>query len=365
MNSSRAAFWYPADPPPQIAPLPIKNQSNSQLAHKFGEWLVAQRFSRTAHQAYTKVALGFCHFIGKRHVRTTNHLDVRFFLIDLMKRDLTVDGFNRHLYALRRFFDFLYMGGVVDAVAPRLVRGRRRDRPLPAVVSVADVGRLVKAAGSVRNQTMIELLYSTGCRVGELVRIRVEDVDRSRRTIQVTGKGKERTVFFGSRAARLVRKLLRGRRKGPLFLPELLKQTGCIHADNGVWRLHWRDYSGGTVHAYKTSTYLGINLTLRQAKLRAKQLVPKSKLVCPPQYRHLQRQAVTRVLRYAALRAGLARTTPHMIRHSFATHLLQHGADIRHIQGLLGHTSLITTQIYTRVVNTELAKVHRRFHPRR
>jgi site-specific recombinase XerD len=365
MSSSSAAFWHSANPPAQVAPLPIKNQSNSQLAQKFGEWLVAQRFSRSAYQAYTKVAFAFCHFIGKRHVRTVNHLDVRFFLIDLMKRNLTADGYNRNLYALRRFFDFLYVDGVVDAVAPRLVRGKRRDRSLPAVISVADVGRLVKAAGTVRNQTKIELLYSTGCRVGELVRIRVEDVDQSRRTIQVAGKGKERTVFFGSCAARLVRKHLNGRRKGPLFLPELLKQTGCIHADNGVWRLYWRDYSGGTVHAHKTSTYLGINLTLPQAKLRAMQLVPKSKLVCPPQHRHLQTQAVARVLRYAALRAGLARTTPHMIRHSFATHLLQHGADIRHIQGLLGHTSIATTQIYTRVANTELAKVHRRFHPRR
>src|SRR5277367_4507797 len=94
------------------------------------------------------------------------------------------------------------------------------------------------------------------------------------------------------------------------------------------------------------------------------QLVPKSKFACPPQHRHLQTQAVARVIRYAALRAGLARITHHMIRHSFATHLLQKGADIRHIQGLLGHTSLTTTQVYTRVANTELAKVHRRFHPR-
>jgi integrase/recombinase XerD len=70
------------------------------------------------------------------------------------------------------------------------------------------------------------------------------------------------------------------------------------------------------------------------------------------------------VIRYAALRAGLARVTPHLIRHSFATHLLQKGADVRHIQGLLGPTSLITTQVYTRAANTELAKVHRRFHPR-
>ena len=364
MDSSNISHWYPAIPPAQHPPLPIRNESNSELAYKFGEWLVAPRFSRSAYEAYTKVAFSFCHFIGQRHVSTTNHLDARFFLIDLLKRDLTVDSYNRHLYALRRRFDFLYMGGVVDAVAPRPVRGRGRERRLPAVVSVGEVGRLVNAAGTLRNQTMIELLYATGCHVRELVRIRVEDVDRSRRTIRVAGKGKERTVFFGSRAARPLKLHLEGRRKGPLFLPELPKQTGSVHAHNGVWRLHWRDDSGGTVRAHKSSTFLGINLTLRQAKLRAQQLAPKSKLVCAPPSRHLQTPAVARVIRYAALRAGLARITPHLIRHAFATHLLQEGADIPHIQGLLGHTSLITTQVYTRVANSELAKADRRFHPR-
>jgi site-specific recombinase XerD len=198
MSPSNISHWHPAMPPAQNPVLPTRNKSNSELAYKFGEWLVAQRFSRSAYEAYTKVAFSYCHFIGQRHVSRTNHLDVRYFSIDLMKRDLTVDGYNRHLYALRRFVDFLYMGGVVDAVAPRLVRGKRHERALPAVVSVADVGGLVKAAGTVRNQTRIELLYATGCRVGALVRIRIEGVDRSRRTIQVAGKGKERTVFFGA-----------------------------------------------------------------------------------------------------------------------------------------------------------------------
>jgi site-specific recombinase XerD len=216
MNSSNISLWYPAIPPTQSTPLPLRNKLNSELAFKFGEWLVSERFSRSAYEAYPKVAFWFCHFIGQRHVSTTNHPDVRFFLIDLMKPDLTVDGDNRHLYALRRFFGFLYMGGVVDAVAPRLVRGRRGDRRLPAIVSVANVGRLVNAAGSVRNQTMIELLYSTGCRVGEFVRIRVEDVDQSRKTIRVAGEGTERTVFFGSRAARLLGKHPRRSAQGPI-----------------------------------------------------------------------------------------------------------------------------------------------------
>jgi site-specific recombinase XerD len=189
-------------------------------------------------------------------------------------------------------------------------------------------------------------------------------VGHSRRTIRVAGKGKERTVFFGSRAARRLRKHLRGQRKGPLILPELLRQTGCIHAHNEVRRLHGRDDSGRTVHAHKSSTYPGINLTWRQPKLRAQQLVRKGKLFCAPQSRHLQTQAVARVMRSAALRAGLARITPQIIRRSFATHLLPEGADIRHMQGLLGHTALITTQINTRVASTEPATLHCRFHPR-
>ena len=138
--------------------------------------------SLSAHQAYTKVAFSFCRFIGSHRLSKITYLDIRFFLTEAMKRNLSVDGYNRHLYALRRFFDFLYMGGIVDAVAPRLVRGRRSLRPLPAVVPVADIGRLIKAAGSARNKAMVESLYSTGCRVGERVAIRAEDVDLSRRT---------------------------------------------------------------------------------------------------------------------------------------------------------------------------------------
>jgi len=327
--------------------------------------MVAQRFSRSANQAYMKVAFSFCHYISTRHVSTVDHMDVRYFLIELMKRDLSVDGFNRHLYALRRFFDFLYIGGIVDSVAPRLVRGRTRAPSVPSVVSISDVAVLIKNAGSIRNQTMIELLYSTGCRVGEMVGMRVEDIDYSRRTIRVVGKGKARIVFFGPTAASLLKRHLGRRKKGFVFVPELLKQVGCVACHMNIWRGHYRDYSRGLVHAHATSTYLGLGLTRCMAWRKFRELVPQRKLQCPLQYRSLRTTSVARVLRYAALRAGMARVTPHMLRHSFATHLLNRGADIRHIQGLLGHTSILTTQTYTRVAPVELARVHQKFHPRR
>jgi integrase/recombinase XerD len=359
-------YWYPPTTPLLRSLLPLPNRANSQLAEKFSEWIIAQRFSRAAHQAYTKVAFAFCHFLGDRHVSSATHMDVRYFLIDVMNRNLSVDGYNRHLYALRRFFDFLYMGGVVDSVVPRLIRGRQRMKlVLPRVVATTDIARLVDAAGSVRNKAMVELLYSTGCRVGELVGIRVEDIDLSRRTIRVSGKGKERTVFFGSRAKKLVKAHLGSRKKGPLFQPVEPNQKGCVHQSGNLWTAHWKDYSQGRVHAHKTSTSLGRNLNRRQAWRIFRRKVPQWRLRCEPRKRHLRTTSVARVLLYASQKAGLGRVTPHMIRHSFATHLLHRGADIRHIQELLGHSSLITTQVYTLVAPTDLQAIHRRFHPRR
>ena len=113
----RDSYWLPSASQQRPA-LPILNKTNSQLAQKFGEWLVAMRFSRAIYQAYTKVAFLFCAFLADRPLQSASHMDVRLFLIEVMKQNVAVEGFNRHLYALRRFFDFLYLGGVVDSVVP-------------------------------------------------------------------------------------------------------------------------------------------------------------------------------------------------------------------------------------------------------
>lgn len=103
--------------------LPISNRNNRELVQRFAEWLVAQRFSRSCYQTYTKTAFALCHFLGKRDLSSVGHMDIRMFLIDRMRRDLSANGYNRRLYALRdilplrRLFDFLHIGGVVDEVA--------------------------------------------------------------------------------------------------------------------------------------------------------------------------------------------------------------------------------------------------------
>lgn len=361
-RSIRGPYWTSPHSARQRPPLPIRNATNADLAQKFAEWLVAQRFAPVTQLAYKRVAFRFCNFLRGRPLKKATHLDVRSFLIEVMKRDLSVDGYNRHLWALRRFFDFLFMGGVVDSVTPRFVLGKRHRRPLPRVLGEHEMKALIRGAATDRERAVLELLYSTGCRVGELAHIRIEDVDWRRRTIRVFGKNGERTVFFGKSAATAVKRYVAQRRSGPLFIPTYRQQHGCVHWNSVGWVAVWRDYSQG---GRRTSTYLGSRISYRQAWALFRKLAPKSKLTRAADERPICTAAIARVIELAASRARLSRVTAHMIRHSFATHLLDRGADIRHIQGLLGHSSLQTTQIYTRAVPAELALTHSRFHPRR
>ena len=359
----RGPYWCSPHSVRQRPPLPIKNATNAELAQKFGAWLTAQRFAPVTQLAYKRVAFRFCNFLGGRHLKSVNHLDVRSFLIEVMKQDLSVDGYNRHLWALRRFFDFLFMGGVVDSVAPRFVLGKHHRRPLPRVLGEHEMKTLIRAAVTDRDKAILEVLYSTGCRVGELVRIRIEDVDWRRRAIRVAGKNGERTVFFGRRAATALESYLAGRRSGALFIPTHRQQHGCVHWNGKAWAAVWVNYSAPSPR--RVSTFLGIKLNYRQACSLFRKRVSRHKLHRQPEERPVCTGAIARVIELAASRARLGRVTAHMIRHSFATHLLHRGADIRHIQGLLGHSSLQTTQIYTRIVPAELALTHSRFHPRR
>ncbi len=344
---------------------PLKPLPTWELVTHFREWLRVLQYSRTAQESYSRAVSKFCVYIGDKPLTAVTHHDVRTFLFDLTRRDISVQCASRFLGGLKCFFDFLYLGGVVDTVAPRFIRGRGHTSRLPRVVSEAKIRRLISAAGSLRDKAVIELMYATGCRAAEIVGMRIEDIDFERQTILVRGKGSSRTVFFGKPAKKALRLYFAKRKKGIAFLTDNIRQRGSVSRYSRQWNGYWRDYTQGHDLVRTRVKYLGpSSLTRAQASKRFKQLVPN-----PNQGQTEQKQPITiyvifRIFRFASHRAGLGRVTSHQMRHSFATHLLDHGANVRQIQQLLGHRSLNTTQAYTRVSTCNLGAAYKRFHPR-
>jgi len=224
----------------------------------------------------------------------------------------------RRLAAVRSFGKFLCREGVLAANPGAALRGPRPDKKLPHFLTLADVQRLLAAppdtgwAGR-RDRAILETLYSSGIRVSELVGLDVADTDLNDGVITVRGKGKkERLALLGPEAVSAVSRWLRDR---AALLNRYGKESAAVFLNK----------SGGRLTARSVGRMLG--LRLRQAGLDP-------------------------------------RTSPHTLRHSFATHMLDAGADIRGVQELLGHKSLTTTQVYTHVTTQRLKDGYRKAHPR-
>ncbi len=222
----------------------------------------------------------------------------------------------RTLSALKGFFRFLHEAGTLpDAAIGRLATPKVL-RKIPFVLAPHEIDALIALPDAsplgVRDRALLELDYSTGLRVSELCGLRFENIDRDRRFVRVRGKGsKERIVPYGRSADAALSSYLSGAR------PALL---------------------GARISAYVFLNYRGGPLS---------------------------RVGFWKLLRHYAGRAGFSgRISPHTLRHSFATHLLEGGADLRAVQELLGHSSISTTQIYTKLDMDYLLEVHRTFHPR-
>ena len=244
-------------------------------------------------------------------------LAVRSYLAYLRSEKLSKTTIGRHLSALRTFFAFLKREGRASSNPAKSVGSPRREKTLPRALSVAEAGAVVEARGregalGTRDRALLELLYATGLRVSELVGLRLADVDLSARQVRTVGKGrKERVVPFGQPAAAALRAWLKER---AAFAP-----------------------------AARDAEILFLNA-------RAGRLTDRS---------------VRRILDRAVLSAAVPRhASPHALRHSFATHLLAAGADLRSIQELLGHASLSTTQRYTHLDAERLIEVYRKSHPK-
>jgi integrase/recombinase XerD len=331
-----------------------------EMVSRFDMWLRHQKFTAQVRANYCKIAREACLFFGSLPLRSVTPLDVSEFLGHISTPSWSASQFSYYLAALRSFFDFLYLGGVVHSVAPRFVRGPVKTQSIPRVLSQTQVSRLLDAAPSLRDRALLEFLYATGCRSGEVTKLKVSDLDFGRRQALVSLKGKERIVYFGREAATSLRMYLKKRTVGPLFLDDLPKQRGFLVRTTDLWQARWLEYPG----RIQRTKYLGSSRTIpyRIARARFERLLKGASLDRP---RHgIEVHTVLMIVRAAGQRIGLDRVTPRMLRHSFATHLLENGADIRLIQVMLGHTLLSTTEIYAHVGNLAVAAAFRNCHPR-
>jgi integrase/recombinase XerD len=270
---------------------------------------------------------GYLEAAGVRGLGETTESDVAGFLAALRLGDeshppLSATSAARAVVAVRGLHRFALLDGLVHDDVAAEVRPPIPPRRLPKAVPVESVVALIDAAGSIegprglRDRALLELLYGTGARISEAVGLAVDDVDRGQAAVRLAGKGgKERVVPVGSYALRAVEDYLSRARPA-------LAAAGRAGVRGGTLFLNAR---GGP----------------------------------------LSRQSAWAILRAAAERAGLgAEMSPHTLRHSFATHLLDGGADVRVVQELLGHASVTTTQVYTLVTVDRLREVYATSHPR-
>ena len=296
-------------------------------------------------------------------MRRVTPMDISDFITHNLPPHWSDTHVSQQLGALRCFFDFLYMGGIVDSVAPRFLRSRGRIKKLPQTLTQSQVKKLLRAATNTRDKAMVELFYATGCRVSELSVLRVEHIDFIRRRFPVKGKRKERMVYFGVPAHRAIRQYIGRRRSGYLFQDVIVQQKGYITYYKKAWIGHWRDHrANGERHC----KWLGNpnNTSLIAAKAKFRKFLKNVDLIRHKPDRPLTRSTLGRIVQEIGRRAGLGMVSPKILRHSFATHLLERGANIRAIQELLGHSYLSSTQVYTRISNNAVASTFKRFHPR-
>lgn len=271
---------------------------------------------------------------------------VRDFLGDLHKRGLSRASAARRLAALRTFSKYLVREGVLADDATQLVGTPKREQPLPAHLGHAEIDALMAApdlstiAGR-RDRAILELFYASGLRLSELASANLEDLNLSGRIIRVMGKGrKERLVPFNTAAASAIKAML---------------------ADHDELAIS-RQKAEGKRQKRKAEGRNARRGTLRPAPPTRGAVSP---LFLNLRGRRLTTRSVDRIVRQHVKAASIVTgISPHALRHTFATHLLQAGADLRSIQELLGHAQLSTTQRYTHLDLGRLTEVYRAAHPR-
>lgn len=291
------------------------------LLDRFLHYLIVEKgLSKNTIEAYNHGLNRFLDHLrekGVGEIKDISKFDIRGFLLVLKRRGLSSKTIVRNLVAIRSFIRFLNEEGILNVNPAEEIESPKITKTLPQILSLKEVEQLlekpdIKTPLGMRDRAMLEILYAAGMRVSELTQLPVNHVNLEAGYVILYGKGsKERIVPLGSEAMKWI----------ALYLAEARERLSKGEESPSFFISRWR--------------------------------------------KGMSRQRFWKNLKMYARKAGMRkRITPHLFRHSFASHLLEGGADLRSVQMMLGHVDISTTQIYTHVTGERLKKVHRRYHPR-
>ena len=291
------------------------------LLDQFLNYLVVERgLSPNTLESYSRDLIKYLEYLSRKGIKDINEtsdLTVISFFTSLKKDGLSNRSIARNLSSIKMFYKFLAEDHHIKSNPTLNIETPKRESKLPQVLSMEEVDSLLKIPGrntplGLRDAALLELLYATGLRVSEIISLPLNNINLEAGYLIAYGKGsKERLVPIGEVAQNLIKEYLEKAR------PALLKK--------------------------KQSNYLFIT---RRTK-------------------PMTRQGFWKLIKKYALAAGIKKNiSPHTLRHSFASHLLERGADLRSVQIMLGHSDISSTQIYTHVTTERLKKIHNQYHPR-
>ena len=278
-----------------------------------------KHYSNLTKEGYLSDLTLFIEYLNQNNINKFNDVDyndIRLFinyLYDLGYKNTTI---SRHISALKSFFKYLKLNKIINNNPCILISNPKKEKRLPKYLNYEDTEKLLNAFDNnnyigLRNSLILEILYSTGIRVSEITNIKFKDINMSDKTIKITGKGnKERYAYFGTKCFNLI-----------------------------------KDYCKNSYKKLNKNNLEYLILSKTGKKINERQ--------------------IRDVVDEAAILAHIdMKISPHVLRHTFATHMLNEGADLRSVQELLGHENLSTTQVYTHLSNDRIRNIYLKTHPR-
>ena len=275
--------------------------------------------SNNTEMSYKRDLLKVCHFMQERGINSATAVkeqDLKAYIHVLEEQKLAAATVSRNIASIKAFFLYLFSEGKIQNDAALCLKAPKIEKKMPEILTMGEVSALLEQANGdspkeIRDKAMLELLYATGIRVTELISLKVSDVNLPMHFIMCRDPHKERMIPFGTQAHDALERYLGGVRA------EMVED--------------------------KSSEILFANCSGKP----------------------MSRQGFWKLIKYYQEKAGIHKDiTPHTLRHSFAAHLLENGADLRSIQEMLGHADISSTQIYTHVVKNQLKDVYKKAHPR-